>query len=95
MLPYNRCQRTVTYGNDKADKLTKEGSKMKQDKKLSYNAVESHVSTAIKSNIKRTWEKASKGKQWLEAVTRKVKWRNRQRDGTVQTQFRLETGHDL
>jgi hypothetical protein len=79
-------------GNDEADKLAKEGSKMKQDKKkLSYNAVKSHVSTAIKSNIKKTWEKASKGKQWLEAVTRKVKWRNRQKTA----QFRLETGHDL
>jgi hypothetical protein len=81
------------YGNDKADKLAKEGSKMKQDKKkLSYNAVKSHVSTTIKSNIKRTWEKASKGKQWLDAVTRKVKWRNWQ---TETAQFRLETSHDL
>jgi hypothetical protein len=62
------------YGNDKADKLAKEGNKIKQDKKkLSYNAVKSHVSTAIKSNIKKAWEKASKGKQWLEAVTRMVK----------------------
>jgi hypothetical protein len=66
---------------------------MKQDKKkLSYNAVKSHVSTAIKSNTKKTWEKASKGKQWLEAVTRKVKWRNRK---TETAQFRLETSHDL
>jgi hypothetical protein len=81
------------YGYDKADKLAKEGSKMKQDKKkLSYIAAKSHVSTTITSNIKRTWEKASKGKQWLEAVTKKVKWRNRQ---TEPAQFRLETGHDL
>jgi hypothetical protein len=64
MSPYNGYQRIVTYnGNDKADKLAKEGSKLKQDKKkLSYNAVKSHVSTTIKSNIKKTWEKASKGK---------------------------------
>jgi hypothetical protein len=76
-----------------AGKLAKEGSKMKQDKKkLLYNAVKSHVSTAIKSNIKKTWEKASRGKQWLEAVTRKVKLRNRQ---TETVQFRLENGHDL
>jgi hypothetical protein len=81
------------YGNDEADKLAKEGSKMKQYKKaLSYNAVKSHVCTAIKSNVKKTWEKASKGKQWLEAVTKKVKWSNRQ---TETAQFRLETGHDL
>jgi hypothetical protein len=92
MLPYNGCQRIViVHGNDKADKLAKEGSKMKQDKKaLSYNAVKSHVSTAIKSNIKKTWEKASKGKQWLETVTKKVKWSNRQ---TETAQFKLETGH--
>jgi hypothetical protein len=54
------------YGNDKADQLAlvKEGSKMQQDKKkLSYNAVKRHVSNAIKRNIKKTWEKASKGKQ--------------------------------
>jgi hypothetical protein len=88
MLPYNGCQHTVTY-DDKADKLAKEGSKIKQDKeKLSYNAVKSQVSTAIKSNIKKTWEKASNGKQWLEAVTRKVKWRNRQTETAL---FRLET----
>jgi hypothetical protein len=82
------------YGNDEADKLAKDRSKMKQDKKkLSYDAVKSHVSTAIKkSNIKKTWEKASKGKQWLEVVTRKVKWKNRQRE---MAQFGLETGHDL
>jgi ribonuclease HI len=58
-------------GNDEADKLAKKGNKMKQYKKaLSYNAVKSHVCTAVKSNIKKTWEKASKGKQWLEAVTK-------------------------
>jgi hypothetical protein len=72
MLPYNGCQHTNIYGNDKADKLAKEGSKMKQDKKKpSYNAVKSHVSTTIKSNIKKTWEKASKGKQWLEGGHKK------------------------
>jgi hypothetical protein len=44
------------YGNDEADGLAKEGSKMKQDKKaLSYNAVKSHVCTAVKSSIKKTW----------------------------------------
>jgi ribonuclease HI len=62
------------YGNDEADNLAKakEGSKMKQYKKaLSYNAVKSHVCTAIKSNIKKTWEKAIKCKQWLEAVIKK------------------------
>jgi hypothetical protein len=57
-----------------------------------YNAVKSHVCTTVKRNIKKTWEKASKGKQWLEAVTRKVKWRNQQKETA---QFRLETGHDL
>jgi hypothetical protein len=81
------------YGNEEADRLAKEGSKMKQNKKvLSYNAIKSHVCTAVKSCTKKKWEKASKGKQWLEAVTRKVKWRNRQ---TETAQFRLETGHDL
>jgi hypothetical protein len=45
---------------------------------LYYNAIKSHVCTAVKSSIKKTWEKAIKGKQWLEAVTRQVKWRNRQ-----------------
>jgi hypothetical protein len=60
------------HGNDEADKLAKEGSKMKQDKKvLSYNAVKSHVCTAAKSSIKKTWKKGSKDKQWLEAVTRR------------------------
>jgi ribonuclease HI len=52
------------YGREEADRLAKEGSKMKQDKKaLSYNAVKSHVCTAVKSSIKKTWEKASRGKQ--------------------------------
>jgi hypothetical protein len=70
------------YGNEEAHRLAKEGSKMKQDKKaLSYNAVKSHVCTAVKSSIKKTREKASKGKQWLEVVTRKVKSTNR--DSTV------------
>jgi hypothetical protein len=60
---------------------------MKQDKKkLSYNAVKSHVSTTIKSNTKKTWKKASKGKQWLEAVTKKGKMKKlANRDCTVQT----------
>jgi hypothetical protein len=81
------------YGNDKADKLAQEPSKIQQDKKkLSYNAVKSHCNTAIKSNNKNTWEKANKYKEWLEAVTRKVKWKNWQ---TETAQFRLETGHDL
>jgi ribonuclease HI len=66
------------YGNDEADRLAMEGSKMKQENKaLSYNAFKSHVCTAVKSSIKKTWEKASRGKQWLEAVTRKEKWKNR------------------
>jgi hypothetical protein len=53
----------------------------------------SHVKNySKKKKIKKTWEKASKGKQWLEVVTRKVKWRNWQ---TEMAQFRLETGHDL
>jgi hypothetical protein len=57
---------------------------MKQDKKaLSYNAVKSHVCTAVKSSIKKTWEKASWGKQWLEAAMRKVKWKNRQRQHSL------------
>jgi ribonuclease HI len=45
------------HGNEE-DRLAEEGSKMKQDKKaLSYNAVKSHVCTAVKSSIKKTWEK--------------------------------------
>jgi ribonuclease HI len=43
------------YGNEEADMLAKEGSKMKQDKKaLSYNAIKSHVCTAVKNSIKKT-----------------------------------------
>jgi hypothetical protein len=68
------------YGNDEADRLAKEGSKMNPDEKaLTYNAVKSRVCTAVKSNITKTREKASKCKQWLEAVTRMMKWRNHKR----------------
>jgi hypothetical protein len=55
MLPYNGCQHIVTYlyGNDEADELVKEGSKMKQVKKALYNTRKSRVSTAVESNIKK------------------------------------------